>query len=685
MSAVRLAWTELRRLTATRAALVTLAALLLVPTLYGSMYLYANHDPYGSLDKVPAAVVVEDTGAVQSGRAVHAGQDLADRLLADGSFDWQQVDAATAKAGIASGRYDFAVTIPAGFSTALTTVGTSTPQQATLQLMTDDATNYIARTIATQAVEKVRAQVARQVGEQAASQFLVGLSTISSNLGDAADGASRLADDATSAQTGARDLASGASSLAQGTTSLASGATQVSSGAASAAKGAAQLSTGATALSDGLATLTARTADLPAQTSSLASGAASVSAGAASLQSGTADLETGSAQVTAGLSALQQQLQAQLTAAGVPAAQVQAIVAQVGALHSGSQQVTSGLGRASTGATALASGASQVSDGASALATAAVPLRDGIVSAYAGAQRVADGASALASGTSTLADGASTLADGAQSAATGASALADGSARLSQGVSSLASGAGTLSTSLADGAGQVPVVPAADRAAAASGIADPVGVTTTSTAKAATYGSGLAPFFLALALWIGGYVLFLLVRPLSRRALAADQKPWHVSLGGWLTPALFGVVQAALVAAVVSWGVGIVPANAVGTVAFMALVSVTFIAILHALNAWFGPVGQFLGLILMILQLVSGGGTFPWQTLPEPLWPLHQVLPMSYAISGLRQVFYAGGGSVLSQSLVLVGYLVAALALTTLAARRQRTWTPSRLQPAVVL
>ena len=39
--------------------------------------------------------------------------------------------------------------------------------------------------------------------------------------------------------------------------------------------------------------------------------------------------------------------------------------------------------------------------------------------------------------------------------------------------------------------------------------------------------------------WIGGYVLFLLVRPLSKRAMATNQTPLRVALGGWLTPALW--------------------------------------------------------------------------------------------------------------------------------------------------
>ena len=39
----------------------------------------------------------------------------------------------------------------------------------------------------------------------------------------------------------------------------------------------------------------------------------------------------------------------------------------------------------------------------------------------------------------------------------------------------------------------------------------------------------------------------------------------------------------------------------------------------------------------MLVQLVTAGGTFPWQTLPGPLAAMHHALPMAYAVDGLRQ------------------------------------------------
>ena len=225
MRALRLAWTELRRITATRGIVVVLLALLLVPTLYGGMYLYANRDPYGSLGNIPAALVVEDAGATAAdGTRLTAGHDLATQLISDKTFAWQQVDAATAADGLRSGRYDFAVTVPTGFSAALTTLGSTQSQQATIELTTNDSTSYLARTIATSATEKIRAAVAAKVSAQAASTMLVGFSTIASKLDSASTGATKLVDGATTASAGAASLASGASSLASGTSTLATGA-----------------------------------------------------------------------------------------------------------------------------------------------------------------------------------------------------------------------------------------------------------------------------------------------------------------------------------------------------------------------------------------------------------------------------------------------------------------------------
>jgi putative membrane protein len=104
------------------------------------------------------------------------------------------------------------------------------------------------------------------------------------------------------------------------------------------------------------------------------------------------------------------------------------------------------------------------------------------------------------------------------------------------------------------------------------------------------------------------------------------------------------------------------------------------------LVARLGAVGTFLGLVLMVVQLVSAGGTLPWQTLPEPLSALHHVLPMGYAVDGIRRLMYGGSFAPVGTDLaVLSAYLLLALAASTWAARRARVWTPARVKPELAL
>jgi putative membrane protein len=616
MTSFRIAFTELRRITAGRLPRLAVLAMIIIPTLYAGLYLYANHDPYGGLSRVPVALVVEDTGATLDGKEVDFGRQIADQLVESGDFDWHEVSRAEAAAGVEDGTYDFALTVPPGFSTAITSPARFDPEQAKLVMTTNDANSYLAGTIADTVTTKVRDAISSQVTEQAATTFLQSLGEIRTNLVDAADGAHQLADGLGEARTGARKLANGAGRL-----------------------------------DDGLGTLERRTASLPSQTRQLADGAAQVAAGDQEV----ARVGREALRVTAVANDLYRQGRRDLAALtreqGLNAQQRKEILAVYDQVNRPLQDATGQVRTASGKLDQLASGADQVA---------------------AGAERLADATPQLTAGIATAHDGAGDL--------------ATGSAQLRGGIAKLDRGAQKLAAGLDDGVGRLPDLSDETVTNTASTLADPVGVKSKEQAEAGSYGAGLAPFFLSLGAWIGGYVLFLLVRPLSNRAIAANQSPLRVALGGWYPPALLGLVQMAVVLTVVTFGVGIEPAHVVPTLLFMMLISVTFIAIVHALNAWFGPAGQFLGLALMVVQLVTAGGTFPWQTIPEPLHGVHHVLPMTYAVDGLRQLMYGGLSSLAWHDvLILVLWLVGALALTSVAAARRRHWTVARVKPELSL
>ena len=75
---------------------LALAFILLIPLLYGCIYLAGNWDPYGRLGNVPVAVVNEDVPVTVSDSEVHAGQDFVDSLHREARFDFRDTDAADA-------------------------------------------------------------------------------------------------------------------------------------------------------------------------------------------------------------------------------------------------------------------------------------------------------------------------------------------------------------------------------------------------------------------------------------------------------------------------------------------------------------------------------------------------------------------------------------------------------------
>jgi putative membrane protein len=631
MTSVRMALTELQRLTAGRLGRIAMLALVLVPTLYGGLYLYANHDPYGSLDRVPAALVVLDRGATDaSGKQVNAGRDVAAELVKEGAFDWHRVSPARARDGVRHGRYDFALTVPADFSTALTSSARFDPEQARLKMTTNDANSYLSTTIADTVTARVRDAIATRVGSAAAEQFLLGFGRIRGSLEEAATGATQLHDGLGTSAAGAAQLAAGATRLHDGSATLAGG----------------------------LATLQQRTAPLPAQTRQLAAGALAVSKGNAQVAAVGDTLHRYSTAAKNAYTSHRVDLVNRMNALGLTDAQQSQLLGVYDQLGAPVKDADAAVARGSAQLDTLSAGAAKVATGTRTLADAMPALVRGITQARHGADDLT----------------------------TGAAQLQTGAAQLDSGLSKLADGSATLAQKLSDGATSIPDVSDAQRSRIAKTIADPVGIRDVDQARAGSYGAGLAPFFMSLAAWIGGYVLFLLVRPLSRRAMAANQTPLRVALGGWITPAVVGVAQMAALLAVVAIAVRIVPQNLPGTLLFLVLMSATFVAIVHALNAWLGAAGQFLGLVLMVLQLVTAGGTFPWQTIPQPLHWLHHVLPMSYAVDGLRQLMYGGLSTlVLRDVLVLLVWLAVALVATSRAARAQRIWTVQRVKPELVL
>lgn len=96
--------TELKRFYRQPITRAALAVMLLIPLLYGAMYVWAFWAPTDHLNNLPVALVNADVAATDDdGVTQHYGQDLVDELVANDDIKWVQTDEASAEAGMNSG------------------------------------------------------------------------------------------------------------------------------------------------------------------------------------------------------------------------------------------------------------------------------------------------------------------------------------------------------------------------------------------------------------------------------------------------------------------------------------------------------------------------------------------------------------------------------------------------------
>lgn len=158
------------------------------------------------------------------------------------------------------------------------------------------------------------------------------------------------------------------------------------------------------------------------------------------------------------------------------------------------------------------------------------------------------------------------------------------------------------------------------------------------------YGSANAPFYTALALWVGALLLANLVATdLIEEDLRKVYSLREVYLGRLVLFLSIGLIQAFIVVMGNFFILGAYAKHPVLNVLFAMLVSMTFMIIVYTMVSLFGNIGKALAIVMLVLQLSAGGGTFPVQVTPEFFQAIHPFLPFTYAVDLLRE---AVGGTV---------------------------------------
>ncbi|MGW0117449.1 YhgE/Pip family protein [Streptomyces sp. NPDC003327] len=719
MRSPKLAALELKRFGRGKLPRAALVAILLLPLLYGALYLYSFWDPYSRLDRLPVALVNEDRGATADGKPVNAGDDITEGLLESKVFEWHRVSDAEAREGVEDGTYYLSLTMPADFSARIASSSGDAPETGALRVRTNDANNYIVGQISRTVFSEVRTAASTKSSRTFLDKIFISFSDIHDATAKAAKGAADLKKGVDKAKKGSENLSDGLTTAKKGSGDLAGGLKKLDKGATELETGSRKVANGTQALADKVN----GTADkvrpyLANNGTSIRDTARLVSDSATAARHDLDDLVRRAPLVRAaahraddGLAGLHREQCEGKAAAAAPTPAATAGTLPVpdvtGVPAPDRTRMCEVLKEASVTADDVATIADDVhaltkdSNGdlktldarlatlvrqADELARRAPHLDEDVEGAIrkinelnAGAKKVAEGADRLHTGITDAKTGSTSLDKGV-------GRLKKGAGDLDGGLFKLADGSGDLAVGLHDGVERIPDYDKADRDRRTEVMADPVRLAAQSLHKAPNYGTGFAPYFIPLSLWVGAMVAYMIIQPMNPRALAAGASAWRIALAGWFPVAAIGVLQVAALMSVLHWGIGLQMARAAGTVGFLALVTCCFAAIIQWLNARFGAAGRILVLAVLMLQLTSAGGTYPVQTSPGFFNAVHPFLPMSYVVEALRRLITGGGtGPVWQACAVLTAFTVGALALTAVSARRKQVWTLDRLHPELSL
>lgn len=626
---------------------------IIIPIMYSYFYLCAFWDPYSRLDDIKVAIVNEDAGAEINNSDRNIGQEIADKLLDDGTLEFIQTDRKEAEDGTKGKGYYAMIVFPEDFSEDVASASGNDKKTAEIEYISNQKKNYLADQIIGKAMlqveESARSNVSAEIVDSLTKQV------------------KGIPDEMTELQDGLTQISNGSSSLYDGAVKLDSGANEFGTKLSEFSTAMNKLDTGASQVNSGVSSLQTGVKQITTGTSSLASGAEQLSGGAETLSNGTAQLSGGANQLSSGASQLSSGVSAYVDGVNQLIAQTQqtsAFISQYVQAHpeimqdptfaafiqqmsdpsvSQSIQVLSASGeqlkgasqQVSTGASSVAAAAEQVNGGAASLNSGISELRSGISKLNSGAGEVNSGVIKLNSGTSELKSGTAT-------AATAATQLNSAFANITSGTTSLATGMNELNNGVSEAKSKVDdaISSADEKLTALNGLDDfvseSVNVISNPIYPISNYGTFFAPYFMSLSLWVGALIIFfgiyfdpekrfsILCRGSSKRSIQS------------LLYLAIGTVQAFVLYAIAIFALGLEVHHKGLFLLSLIITSNVFVSIVQLCIVHLGDIGKFLAFLLLILQLTSCGGTFPMETIPVFFNKLYKFMPMTYSVSAFK-------------------------------------------------
>ncbi|MEH7544412.1 YhgE/Pip domain-containing protein [Neobacillus vireti] len=660
MKGLKLVFRDLKMMWHHKHGRIALIFLLMVPLIYSGFFLAGYWNPYGRLDHLPVAVVNLDKGSMMEHKSINAGRDFVKNLKENKDLNFHFVSEKKANEGINAGTYYMVLTIPADFSQKVSTLMDEHPQPAKLVYKINPGKNFVASQISTTATEKMKTKIANSITKSYADGVFSKFQELANGLRDAGDGAAKINQGTTAAKNGMVQLSDGVHSLNDGAAKLKDGGQQLSIGQDQLAKGLDTIKNGSASLSDGMSKLASGHTNLVTgmdkltqSTKDLASGQQKLAQGQANLKSTAEDLKDSIEQF------LQSHPELQNDAA------IQQIEAKAAGLSTAADSLNNGQNQLAQGTSLLVQGETKVQDGMKQFGT---KMQD----AASGATKLADGTIELSNGFTQWKQGFNSLNNGIVDLASGGNQLDQGTNQLVDGLGQLSAGSNELAIKLNEAATKTSEVHNTDQLT--SMFSEPVQLVEMDLSHVPNYGTGIMPYFLSLAFYVGG-IMAANILPLGRRQDMNVNGTEHFINKLALKYAI-ALIQVLFVDLVVLFGFKVHVASVPLFILSSIIVSLTFMTFILMLVTVFGVAGKFMAVTLLVLQLATCGGTFPGELSNPVLSQIGKVLPMAHSLRGFQDVITLGDWAQLQQQIViLLIYLVAAALIGWITSHLQHSKT----------
>lgn len=324
------------------------------------------------------------------------------------------------------------------------------------------------------------------------------------------------------------------------------------------------------------------------------------------------------------------------------------------AIEAGQKSLQEGIGKIASSTEQLRQGTLQLASGQTEYVNHMKEFSGKLVVANNGAAELIGGANEINQGTTKLADGSEKINSGVQQ-------LADGSIELAAGSSQLYNGTDELYGKLSEASTKANAVDSDDKTY--DMIGSPVKVNKEEINTVPNYGTGFAPYFISLGLFVGA-LLITIVYPLRSHVIEPiNGFSWFLGKFGII--AIVSIAQVILVDSILLFGLGIQVESIPYFVLASIITSLTFMTLIQFLVTLMGDTGRFIAIVILILQLTTSAGTFPLELIPNTLQPISAFLPMTYSVKAFKAVISSGDLSFMWSNLVILScYILVAMGLT---------------------